>query len=76
MVLALPESIRFMVLRDWPAQSIGSVLRRIAGSACSWRRALPLGGQSSEASRIGLRSKPPLTLADIEDADLVRIVLY
>jgi AAHS family 4-hydroxybenzoate transporter-like MFS transporter len=32
MVLALPESIRFMVLRDWPAERIRTVLRRIAGS--------------------------------------------
>jgi AAHS family 4-hydroxybenzoate transporter-like MFS transporter len=31
--LALPESIRFMVLRDWPAQKIKKVLRRLAGSA-------------------------------------------
>ncbi|WP_427306198.1 MFS transporter [Cupriavidus sp. H39] len=31
--LALPESIRFMVLRDWPADKIRVVLRRIAGSA-------------------------------------------
>ncbi|WP_354673903.1 hypothetical protein [Cupriavidus alkaliphilus] len=64
-----------MMLRDWPAQSIGSVLRRIAGSGRSASR-FPLRGQSSEALRIELRSKPPLTLADIEDADLVRIVLY
>ncbi|WP_042878553.1 MFS transporter [Cupriavidus necator] len=33
LVLALPESIRFMVLRDWPADKIRAVLRRIAGSA-------------------------------------------
>lgn len=31
-VLALPESIRFMVLRDWPAGRIRAVLQRIGGA--------------------------------------------
>ncbi len=30
-LLLLPESIRFMVIREWPVQKIKTVLRRIAG---------------------------------------------
>lgn len=33
LVLSLPESIRFMVLREWPVDNIRAVLQRIAGSA-------------------------------------------
>jgi AAHS family 4-hydroxybenzoate transporter-like MFS transporter len=52
-LLALPESIRFMVIRQWPADKIKAVLQRIAGVAAIEATRFTLPDDSS-----GVRTSP------------------